>query len=233
MRQIPKRISRLTSLLIHLQSNRVITATQLSKKFSVSIRTIYRDIRALEEAGIPVITEEGKGYSLTADYRIPPVMFTEQEALALITAEQLVLANNDTSFIQNYTDATSKIKAIMRDSALEKIYLLKERIQIRRNVKKTTSNLLSTVQLALINHQLLRINYHDAFNKVTERQIEPFALYSDGENWVLFAFCRLRGDFRAFRLDRVLQLSTLDEKFRPHNMTMPQFFEKHYNTSDS
>ncbi len=233
MDQLSKRISRLTSILIHLQSSRVINATQLSEKFSVSIRTIYRDIRALEEAGIPIITEEGKGYSLMEGYRIPPVMFTEQEALALITAEQLVLANKDTSFIRDYADATSKIKAILRSSAREKIHLLTERMEIRPNSTKYTSHLLSTIQLALTNHQLVSIKYNDEFNAATERQVEPFALYSEGEKWILFAFCRLRKDFRAFRLDRIKQLSTLDEKFKSHQMTLPQFFEKYYSTPDS
>jgi predicted DNA-binding transcriptional regulator YafY len=97
-----KRISRLTSIITQLQTKRLLTATQLSDKFPVSVRTIYRDIRALEEAGVPIITEEGKGYSIMEHYRLPPVMFTESEANALITAEQLVLKNKDASFIKDY-----------------------------------------------------------------------------------------------------------------------------------
>ena len=82
-----KRLSRLTAILIQLQTKRLLTATQLADKFSVSIRTIYRDIRALEQAGVPIITEDGKGYTLMEGYRVPPVMFTEAQANALITAE--------------------------------------------------------------------------------------------------------------------------------------------------
>lgn len=98
------RLSRLTAILTQLQTKRLLTATILAEKFNVSIRTIYRDIRTLEQAGVPIITEEGKGYSLMEGYRVPPVMFTEAQANALITAEQLVLQNKDTSFIKDYTD---------------------------------------------------------------------------------------------------------------------------------
>ena len=81
-----KRLSRLTAILTQLQTKRILTSTTLAEKFGVSIRTIYRDIKALEQAGIPILTEDGKGYSLMEGYRIPPVMFTENEANAIIGA---------------------------------------------------------------------------------------------------------------------------------------------------
>src|SRR5690606_13797274 len=98
-----KRISRLTAILTQLQSKRLLTATELADKFSVSVRTIYRDIRTLEQAGVPIVTEDGKGYTLMEHYRLSPVALTETEANALITAEQLVLKNKDTSFIKAYS----------------------------------------------------------------------------------------------------------------------------------
>ena len=88
-----KRVSRLTAILTQLQSVRLLTATKLADRFGVSVRTIYRDIKALEKAGVPIVTEEGKGYSLMEGYRIPPVMFSENEANALLTAELLVMAS--------------------------------------------------------------------------------------------------------------------------------------------
>ena len=80
-----KRLSRLTAILMLLQTKRLSTASELASRFMVSNRTIYRDIKALEQAGVPILTEEGKGYLLMEGYRIPPVMFTESEANALIT----------------------------------------------------------------------------------------------------------------------------------------------------
>lgn len=111
-----KRLSRLTAILTQLQTKRLLTATALADKFAVSIRTIYRDIRALEQAGVPILTEEGKGYTLMEGYRVPPVMFTEAQANALIIAEQLVLKNKDTSFIKDYTEAVDKIKSVLNYS---------------------------------------------------------------------------------------------------------------------
>ena len=92
-----KRISRLIAILTQLQSRRLVKATKIAEKFGVSVRTIYRDIRTLEDAGVPIFTEEGKGYSLMEGYRIPPVMFTEDEANAIITAELLIYACKDES----------------------------------------------------------------------------------------------------------------------------------------
>lgn len=115
-----KRVSRLTAILTILQTKRLFTAAELADKFSVSIRTIYRDIRALEQAGIPVLTEDGKGYSLMDGYRIPPIMFSESEANALVTAEKLVFKNGDSSLIREYTEAINKIKAVLRYSTKEK-----------------------------------------------------------------------------------------------------------------
>lgn len=86
-----KRLSRLTAILLQLQTQRIITAPALADKFNISVRTIYRDIKALEQAGVPILTEEGKGYTLMEGYKVPPVMFTESQANALILAEQLVL----------------------------------------------------------------------------------------------------------------------------------------------
>ncbi|KKX47176.1 helix-turn-helix transcriptional regulator [Sphingobacterium sp. IITKGP-BTPF85] len=90
-----KRLSRLTAILTQLQTKRLITASELAEKFLVTKRTIYRDIKALEMAGVPILVEEGKGYSLMDGYRVSPIMFTESEANALITAEQLILKNKE------------------------------------------------------------------------------------------------------------------------------------------
>ena len=121
-----KRLTRLTAILTRLQTKRLVTAPELAAKFSVSIRTIYRDIRALEEAGIPVITEEGKGYLLMDHYRLPPVAFTEKEANALIAAKQLVLKTTDSSFIAHYAEAIDKITSVLDHGLKDKINLLVE-----------------------------------------------------------------------------------------------------------
>jgi predicted DNA-binding transcriptional regulator YafY len=221
-----KRISRLTAILTQLQTRRLLTAPELASRFSVSIRTIYRDIRALEQAGIPVITNEGKGYALMEGYKIPPVMFTESEANALILAEQLVLKSKDLSFIKHYTEAVDKIKAVLKQPQRDKANLLADRTRIRQN-HDTASNLISQLQYALTHFCLADIEYTNQQNVTTRRAIEPFALISTTENWLLIAWCRMRGEFRYFRLDRIQTLQVLGQKFEPHRLTLQEYFDKH------
>jgi predicted DNA-binding transcriptional regulator YafY len=222
-----KRLSRLTTILTQLQTKRLLTATELANKFSVSNRTIYRDIKALQQSGVPILTEDGKGYTLMEGYRIPPIMFTESEANALITAQQLVLKNKDASFVKEYTEAINKIKSVLRNNTKDKANLLSDRIVFRQNADNDrTSNYLSPLQLALTNFNLTKIKYHSTgTNQTTERVLEPFAIYSTQENWLLIAYCRLRNDFRAFRLDRIQNLTVLNDKFEPHKITLQEYFE--------
>lgn len=224
-----KRLSRLTAILIQLQTKRLLTATELADKFSVSIRTIYRDIKALEQAGVPVLTEEGKGYTLMQGYKIPPVMFTESQANALILAEQLVLQNKDASFVKDYMEAIDKIKAVLGYNVRDKANLLAERTRFDQNINsERNSNNLSELQFALTNFNLTQIEYTNEAGKTSTRLIEPFALLSTQGNWLLVAWCRMRNEFRYFRLDRIKKLQLLDEKFTPHNMTLQEYFDRYY-----
>lgn len=220
------RLSRLTAILTQLQSKRIITAKLLAERHNVSIRTIYRDIRTLEKSGIPIVTEEGKGYSIMEGYHLPPVLFTEDEANALITVEQLVINNKDRSFSENVSSAIEKIKAILKYSQKGNTDLLENRIYFGGNNKqeKTSDNLMQ-IQSAIIHFQVLKIVYHSSKNQKTTRNIEPFAIYSINGNFLLIAFCRLRNDFRAFRIDFIEILISQNEKFTPHNMTIQKYFE--------
>lgn len=224
-----KRLSRLTAILTQLQTKRLLTATQLAEKFSVSVRTIYRDIRALEQAGVPIITEEGKGYTLMEHYRLPPITFTENEANALITAQQIVLKNKDASLVKTYSEAIDKIKSVLRQSVKDKANLLSERVYFAENeLIEHTSNHLLSIQFALTNFFQTQITYTDEAQNTTQRIIEPFALLSTQEKWLLVAWCRLRNTFRFFRLDRIDKLTVLSEKFEPHQLTLQEYFEKYH-----
>lgn len=233
-----KRFSRLTAILIQLQTKRLITSTSLAEKFGVSVRTIYRDIKALEQAGVPILTEEGKGYSLMQGYKIPPIMFSESEANALITVEQLVLKNRDSSLIKEYREAINKVKAVLMYSAKQKVELLSKRIAVSSALLEiNTSNSLIVIQNALTDFKVLKLNYHSEHkNEKTERTIEPFALYySLQESWTLIAYCRLRNDFRMFRLDRILKTEQTELNFTPHQLTLQEYLaekEKIFMTPD-
>lgn len=224
-----KRLSRLTAILTQLQTKRLITATTLADKFNVSVRTIYRDIRALEQSGVPIITEDGKGYSLMEGYKIPPVMFTESQANALILAEQLVLKNKDASFVKDYSEAIEKIKAVLGYTVKDKANILAERTRFSQNInRERNSNSLSDLQFALTNYCLTKIEYSNEANKPTSRLIEPFALLNTQESWLLVAWCRLRKEFRYFRLDRIKRMEILTEKFIAHKLTLQEYFDKYH-----
>lgn len=220
------RLSRITAILTYLQSKRLITASEMADKFEVSVRTIYRDIRALEEAGVPICTEEGKGYSLMEGYRLPPVSFTEQEANALITAEKFISRNKDASLVQHYGSAITKIKSVLRHTDKGKAELLSERVAFMLNFQKhTTSNHLSKVQVAITNFQTIQLHYHSiSKDEVTQRRIEPLALYHTKENWILIAWCKLREENREFRLDRIKELTVLTETFSPRTFDLMGYF---------
>ncbi|WP_158795593.1 YafY family protein [Pedobacter sp. L105] len=191
------RLSRLVAILTQLQTKRIVTAPELANRFSVSTRTIYRDIRALEQSGVPVLTEDGKGYTLMEGYRVPPVMFTEKQANALVLAEQLVLKNKDASFVKDYSEAIDKIKAVLGHKVKDKANLLAVRTRFSQNINsEKNSNNLSDLQFALTNFSVVKIEYLNEADQATERLVEPFALLSTTENWLLVAWCRLRNDFR-------------------------------------
>ena len=225
------RIARLTAIITQLQSKRLVTASYLSEKHDVSIRTIYRDIRTLEKSGIPIVTEEGKGYSIMEGYHLPPVLFTEDEANALITVEQLALNNKDQSFSENVSSAIEKIKAILRYSQKGNADLLSDRVIFGGNARQEkSSNNLMKIQSSIINFQVLKVEYVSSQGKRTTREIEPFAIYSINGNFLLIAFCRMREDFRAFRIDFIENLRVQNDTFTPHDMTMQKYFEKYVKT---
>ncbi|UII20241.1 helix-turn-helix transcriptional regulator [Fulvivirga ligni] len=221
------RLARLTAIVTQLQSKRIVTARDIADKHNISIRTVYRDIRTLEQSGIPVITEEGRGYTIMQGYNLPPVMFTEQEANALITAEQIINNNPDHSLVDAYKSATEKIRSTLRLSQRDKADMLTRRIQVRKYSKaEESSNHLIQLQTAITAYNLVKIEYHSLQKESTEREVEPFALIQTQDNWVMLAYCRLRKDFRAFRLDCIRQLTVCMDTFDPHDITLEKYFEE-------
>ena len=171
---------------------------------------------------------EGKGYGIMDGYLVPPVMFTEAEANAIIFGEKLIAKTKDESLIKEFNTAIDKIKSVLRNSEKEKLDLLAERTIIGKNWdNERTSNFLSEIQKALTNFIVLEINYKKSKESPNStRKIEPFAIYHNTEeNWTLIAWCRLREEFRNFRIDRIQALKKLSENFDPHQLTMDEFVE--------
>ncbi len=219
-------LSRLISILTLLKSKRLLTATELSQKYDVSVRTVYRDIRKLEEAGVPVTTIEGRGYSLMEGYTVAPVQFTEKQANALITAQHLVSQTQDKSFVNDFNEALTKIKSVFRTSIQEKSELLHNKIHVFDSFPESfTSNALSEIQLAITNFNYIEINYQKANDyNISCRKIEPYAFYSTNHKWILIAWCHLRHEYRAFRIDRIKHFKILSETFEDRKFDLNTYF---------
>jgi len=222
MSQLP----RLISLLTLLKSKRLLTATELADKYGVSIRTIYRDIRKLEEAGIPVYSIEGRGYSLVDNYTVAPVQFTEKQANALITAQHVINQSKDVSFVNDFNEALTKIKSVFRTSVQEKSELLNDKIHVFNwYYEEFSSDALSEIQLAITNFNFVEINYQKADDPhISFRKIEPCAMYSTNNKWILIAWCHLRKELRAFRIDRIRYFKILPDKFEDRKFNIQDYF---------
>ncbi|NER16857.1 helix-turn-helix transcriptional regulator [Spongiivirga citrea] len=219
-------LSRLISLLTLLKSKRLLTATELADKYEVSIRTIYRDIRKLEEGGIPVYSIEGKGYSLVDNYTVAPVQFTEKQANALITAQHVINQSKDISFVNDFNEALTKIKSVFRTSIQEKSELLNDKIHVFNwYYEEFSSDALSEIQLAITNFNFVEINYQKANDpNISFRKIEPCAMYSTNNKWILIAWCHLRKELRAFRIDRIQHFKILPDKFEDRKFNIQDYF---------
>ena len=178
----------------------------------------------MEEAGVTVIGKAGKGYSLADGYPIPPVMFTEQEINALLTAQQYLKKGTDKSVYNDLANIVTKIKAIIRYSEKEKAEKLQERVLVFPRDQANETNLLSAIQLAITNCSVLKIKYHTIYSdSIAERLVEPLAVYLTKENWIMIAFCRLRNDLREFRIDRILNLTTTSDTFSDRQFSFEDY----------
>lgn len=221
------RLARLVSLTTLLQTKRTLTATDLALRFGVSTRTIYRDIKTLESAGVPVMTIDGKGYALLEGYRIPPVMFTQQEALSLLTAEKLASNRTDVKTAELIRAAMDKLRAALKYTDRDHIESMTSRIQVL-DVQHGMSgdNTYQALLGAISAHYLVHISYQSAdANSVINRIIEPIGLYLS-QHWHVVAFCRLRNDFRDFRLDRIKDTMVSSDTFPVRTETLQRYWDQ-------
>ncbi len=207
------RFDRITAILIQLQSKKVVKAQDLADRFDISLRTVYRDIRTLEEAGVPLYGEAGVGYSLVDGYRLPPVMFTREEAMAFITAEKLMEKFTDNSLQGHFSSAMYKIKAVLRGSEKDLLENLDSQIEVRspKPYKKPPVNILDTLLKSIAEKKAVEMEYRAFGNEENSiRIIEPIGIFHEHENWYTIGYCHLRESYRQFRIDRVVSIKLTD-----------------------
>lgn len=208
------RIDRLFAILTFLQSRKYVTAEQISEKFHISVRTVYRDIKALGESGIPVSFEQFKGYFIVQGYFLPPVSFSNEEANALLLMERFVSGFADKSIQKHYAEALNKVKNVLRYSQKEKIESLDISIGFQMPERfQNNYEYLAQLQNHISSKIILEINYTNNNQETTKRKIEPVGLVFYAFSWHVFAWCLLRNDYRDFKVSRITSIRATDQPF--------------------
>lgn len=209
------RIDRLFGILTLLQSKKFVTAENIAEKFGISIRTVYRDVKALGEQGVPISFEPHKGYFVVQGYFLPPVSFSSEEANALLLMEALVSGFADKSIQTHYSSALNKVKAVLRTPQKEKPEFLNNNIRLQVPACfQPNFEYLSQVQEAISEKRLLTLAYKNNNSEVSERLVEPIGLVFYALNWHLIAWCHLRLEYRDFRVSRILKIKSSGQPFK-------------------
>lgn len=209
------RIERLVAILTTLQSKKSVKAEFIAEKYRISIRTVYRDLKALSEMGVPLSFENKKGYSIMQGFFLAPVSLTSEEANALILMVSLSEKFADITIKRNANNALDKIKSVLKTDEKEKADLLHNRIRIyQKSEDNQQTDYLTDIQNAIVNKWILKISYVDNEGQESQREIEPIGLTFYSNQWHLIAWCWKRRDYRDFKVNQIISLNTDEEKFR-------------------
>lgn len=201
------RIDRLFGMMTLLQSRKYVSAQKIADKFQISIRTVYRDIKALGEQGIPVSFEQYKGYFLVQGFFLPPVSFSSEEANALLLLESMAYGLTDKSIQKHYSNALNKVKAVLRNTQKEKIEILGQSTRFQLPYFMIHDfDYLSILQNAISSRNILEIGYKNNMNETSLRQTEPIGLVFYAFNWHLIAWDYKSLEYRDFRVSRILEV---------------------------
>ena len=214
------RTDRLLAIVLELQGRERVTAEALAHTFGVTKRTIYRDILALNESGVPVVSAAGQGYWLMEGYFLPPVSLNLDEAMMLILGSEVMAQSFDVQGRTAAKSASRKIEAALSGAVAQEVAYLKDNIRFVRmesDVLIDTSETLRLVRGAILEQQALRLRYFKRTSRISgeasERTVDPHALIHFKDAWVLSAYCHLRSAMRVFRLDRIQSIEVLPQIF--------------------
>lgn len=208
------RIDRLFGILTLLQSRKYITAEKISERFEISVRTVYRDVKALQQQGIPVGFEQHKGYFLVQGYFLPPVSFNMEEANALLLVESLVNGFADNSIRSHYSTALTKVKAVLKTGQKEKLEAMNQHIRLQIPEQLNFNfEYLSMIQHAISEKRIIALEYANTKKEVSKREVEPIGLIFYAFGWHLIGWCHIRNQYRDFNLLRIIGLNILDQQF--------------------
>ena len=187
------RLDRISALLVQLQSRPVVRASEMAQRFGVSLRTIYRDMHTLTEAGVPICGDSGIGYSLVDGYKLPSLMFTKEEAMAFLTAEKIIEQITDTQNSIYFRQGMDKIRAALRTVDKNYIHEMGDAIAVykSRNARESLPNLLQIILSSINDKLIIEIDYTNADENKSRRLLEAVGVTYSYPNWYLSAWCHL------------------------------------------
>jgi predicted DNA-binding transcriptional regulator YafY len=210
-----KRLERLLSMALVLAARRRLRAADLAERFSISERTVYRDVRALQAAGFPVEGNAGDGYRVSQSAYLRPLALTESEAVALGMGARLLAASADAPLREQISSASAKLEAVLGPSARQRLRRHQGEVYVSRTARRAGGPL-GRLLAALDAREVLEIKYEpDSEGPPTVRQVEPLGFVRLESAWLLVAYCRLRKDARAFRVDQITRLRATGETYTP------------------
>jgi predicted DNA-binding transcriptional regulator YafY len=208
-----RRAERLFQIVQLIRGRRLSTAGFLAERLEVSERTVYRDVADLMAQGVPIEGEAGVGYRMNAGFDLAPLMFTREEAQALVAAVRLARPRLDIGLAAQTDTALSKILAVLppaERAAAESLAVYAPPV----GPDEATRTRLQSLRTATEARRKVRIAYLDLTERRSERVLRPLGCFYWSEVWTLAAWCEVRDDFRNFRVDRIEQIEVLDERFR-------------------
>lgn len=212
------RIDRLIAILTTLQSKKFVSADFIADKYEISKRTVYRDLKALGEIGVPIAFEDGRGYSISQGFFLPPVLLTSEEANALVFISSLSEKFADKTTKKHIENALNKIKAVLRTADKGKADNLQSQIKIYNpTTTEEPTDFLTEIQYSITNKTELEIEYINNSSEHSNRIIEPIGLTFYSNQWHLIAWCRTRNAYRDFKVNRISKLTNRQEPFKKQN----------------
>lgn len=218
------RLDRLLAMLLVLQRRKLVRAEDLAARFEISKRTVYRDVAALSEMGVPVVAQPGEGYALMEGYFLPPLLFTTDEAAALFLGAKWLAAQATGKLPASTEGALTKLAHVLPQHTLDEVARFTAVLHffIMQKPFNLDDPTLADLQRAINEQRAVQITYHGLQrDETTTRVIEPAELtYGDGA-WYVSGYCRLRQERRSFRLNRIEQYKLLTERFTPKMLATP------------
>jgi predicted DNA-binding transcriptional regulator YafY len=206
------RAERLLTLLQTLRRHRrPVSGAALAAETGVSLRTLYRDIASLQGQGADIEGEAGVGYVLRPGFMLPPMMFSQEEIEALVLGSRWVARAAEPRLAAAGADALAKIAAVLPNEMREEIDSATLLVGPRRSGEDKAD--LSIIRKAIRAERILEINYSDEHGSVSMRRVWPFALGYFEHVRVMIAWCELRTDFRHFRTDRIIDMTTQETRY--------------------